>query len=71
MYRFCSNKGYLFYPYPDEEVKPVQLKIKTETYGVNGGTITKLGLRIPSNCDSFASFTSLMYKYEQEFINQL
>ena len=71
MYRFCSNKGYLFYPYPDEEVKPVQLKIKTEVDGVNGGTITKLGLRIPSNCDSFASFTSLMYKYEQEFINQL
>lgn len=71
MYRFCSNKGYLFYPYPDEEVKPAQLKIKTEIYGVNGGTITKLGLRIPSNCDSFASFTSLMYKYEQEFINQL
>ena len=71
MYRFCSNKGYLFYPYPDEEVKPAQLKIKSEIYGVNGGTITKLGLRIPSNCDSFASFTSLMYKYEQEFINQL
>lgn len=71
MYRFCSNKGYLFYPYPDEEVKPVQLKIKTEVDGVNGGTITKLGLRIPSKCDSFASFTSLMYKYEQEFINQL
>lgn len=71
MYRFCSNKGFLFYPYPDEEVKPVPLKIKTEVDGVNGGTITKLGLRIPSNCDSFASFTSLMYKYEQEFINQL
>lgn len=72
MYRFCSNQGYLFYPHPDEEAKPTTpLKIKTEVDGVNGGTITKLGLRIPSNCDSFASFTSLMYKYEQEFINQL
>ena len=71
MYRFCSNKGYLFYPYPDEEVKPVQLKIKTEVDGVNGGTITKLGLRIPSKCDSFDRFASLMDKYEIEFLNQL
>lgn len=71
MYRFCSNKSFLFYPYPDEEVKPEPLKIKTEIDGVNGGTITKLGLRIPSKCDSFANFTSLMKKYEQEFINQL
>ena len=71
MYRFCSNKSFLLYPYPDSDVEIKHLKIKTEVDGVNGGTITKLGLRIPSNCDSFASFTSLMYKYEQEFINQL
>ena len=24
MYRFCSNQGFLFYPYPDEDVKPTQ-----------------------------------------------
>lgn len=48
MYRFCTNKGYLFYPHPDEDVTSVPLKIKTEVAGVNGGTITKLGLRIPS-----------------------
>lgn len=71
MYRFCSNEGFLFYPYPDEEVKPVSLKIKTEVDGTNGGTITKLGLRIPSMCESFASFTSLMEQYEQDFINQV
>ena len=37
MYRFCSNQGFLFYPYPDEDVKPTPLKIKTEIAGVNGG----------------------------------
>lgn len=71
MYRFCSNKGYLFFPYPDTEVKPVDLKIKTEIEGINGGTITKLGLRIPSSCNDYTTFTSLMKTYEQDFINQL
>lgn len=71
MYRFCSNKGFLFYPYPDVDVKPVPLKIKTEVDGINGGIITKLGLRIPSGCDSFTTFTSLMNQYEKDFIDQL
>lgn len=70
MYRFCANKGFLFYPYPDEVVIPTPLKIKTEIEGVNGGTITKLGLRIPSGCDSFATFSNYMKKYEQDFIKQ-
>lgn len=70
MYRFCSNQGLLFYPYPDEDVKPTPLKIKTEKRGVNGGTITKLGLRIPSNCDGYPSFCTSMEKYEQDFIKQ-
>jgi len=68
MYRFCSNQGFLFYPYPDEDVKPTPLKIKTEIAGVNGGTITKLGLRIPSYCDDYPSFCTSMGKYEQDFI---
>ena len=70
MYRFCSNQGFLFYPYPDEDVKPTPLKIKIEIAGVNGGTITKLGLRIPSNCDGYPSFCASMGKYEQDFIKQ-
>lgn len=70
MYRFCSNKSYLFYPYPDEDVKTIPLKIKTDISGMNGGTITKLGLRIPSHCDSYESFCTLMSKYEQDFIKQ-
>lgn len=71
MYRFCSSLGYLFYPHPNEEAKPTPLKIKTEIDGINGGTITKLGLRIPSGCDSFTTFCNSMNKYEQDFINQL
>lgn len=71
MYRFCTNKGYLFYPHPDEDVTSVLLKIKTEVVGVNGGTITKLGLRIPSGCDTFSKFSKLIKKYENEFINLL
>lgn len=69
MYRFCSNKGFLFYPYPDEEVKPIPLKIKTEIEGVNGGSIIKLGLRIPCKCENFTDFCSKMKLYEQDFIN--
>ena len=71
MYRFCTNKGYLFYPHPDEDVTSVPLKIKTEVAGVNGGTITKLGLRIPSGCDTFSKFSKLIKKYENEFISLL
>ena len=71
MYRFCTNKGYLFYPHPDEDVTSVPLKIKTEVAGVNGGTITKLGLRIPSECDTFSEFSVQMKKYEDEFISLL
>ena len=71
MYRFCSDRGFLFYPHPDEEVNPISLKIKTEVDGTNGGTITKVGLRIPSGCRSFAEFTSRMHTYEKVFIDQL
>ena len=70
MYRFCSNKGFLFYPHPNNEVKPIPLNIQTELSGVNGGTIIKLGLRIPSNCDNLDAFSLLMSKYEQDFINR-
>ncbi len=71
MYRFCTNKGYLFYPYPDEEVKLEPLNILAQIDGINGGTITKIGLRIPSRCDSFTTFKTLMEQYELNFINQL
>lgn len=68
MYRFCSNTGYLFYPYSDEDTNPIELRIKTEIEGVNGGNIIKLGLRIPIDCNNFTEFSSKMKNYEEEFI---
>lgn len=68
MYRFCTDKGLLLYPYPDEEVKIKRLKINTEKNGMNGGSITKIGLRIPTHCKSYVEFCSYMSKYEQDFL---
>lgn len=71
MYRFCSKEGYLFYPHPDEEVSPIKNEILTEIEGENGGSVTKLGLRIPSNCSDFNEFTSRINEEETIFNNQL
>ena len=70
MYRFCTDRGLLFYPHPDEPCTPKELKIRTERNGVNGGTITKLGLRIPSGCSSFEDFCTKMHTSEQEFLRR-
>lgn len=71
MYRFCSNEGYLFYPHPDREVAPIRKEIMSETEGVNGGSITELGLRIPSGCADFGHFASRIKEEEQKFCGQL
>ena len=71
MYRFCSKEGYLFYPHPDEEVSPIKDEIITEIEGENGGSITKLGLRIPSGCADFNDFASRINEEETIFNNQL
>ena len=71
MYRFCSKEGYLFYPHPDEEVSPIKDEIITEIEGENGGSITKLGLRIPSGCADFNDFVSKIKEEEIIFNNQL
>ena len=71
MYRFCSKEGYLFYPHPDKEVSPIKDEIITEIEGENGGSITKLGLRIPSGCADFNDFASRINEEETIFNNQL
>lgn len=73
MYRFCSKKGYLLYPHPDEEVSPIiEVKeIDTEIDGLNGGTLIKLGLRIPSGCLDFNEFASRIKEEEIYFYNHL
>lgn len=71
MYRFCSKEGYLLYPHRDENVVPEPLEIQSEQEGVNGGTITKLGLRIPSKCEDFEDFTSRMIINETKFTDSI
>lgn len=73
MYRFCTNTGLLLYPHPDMESSPIHYKIKTEIPGVNGGSIIKIGLRIPNpeRCRDFSQFVKLMGLYEEAFINEL
>lgn len=71
MYRFCSKEGYLLYPHRDEDVEPEPLEIQSEQEGVNGGTITKLGLRIPSKCKDFEDFTSKMRINETVFTDSI
>lgn len=71
MYRFCTNIAYLLYPHPDKDVQSVTCKIKTELVGVNGGSIIKLGLRIPSNCKSFNEFVDKIEEYEKKVYNSL
>ena len=68
MYRFCTRHGFLFYPNSSDSCAQEDLRIKTEQTGVNGGTITKLGLRIPSGCCEFEDFCTKMHIAEQEFI---
>ena len=71
MYRFCTNSAYLFYPHPDQNPSPISLKIKSEIAGVNGGTIIKLGLRIPANQSDYGSFVNSIRTYETDFISSL
>ena len=68
---FALIRGYLFFPHPDEEVKPEMLDLLSEVDGVNGGTITKLGLRIPSGSDSFSNFIARMEQNERSFLSHL
>lgn len=69
MYRFCSDKGLLFYPHPDEDINIIPYKIKTEIAGKNGGTITKVGLRIPSRCNNYGEFVKAISQNEVDFLD--
>lgn len=73
MYRFCAGCAYLLYPHPDAENAPEHYNIKTETPGVNGGTIIKHGLRIPApdRCKDYSEFCSLIAIYEAQFLAEL
>ena len=71
MYRFCSNTGYLLYPYPGEKPFLETEEIITEMERVNGGTLIKLGLGIPIGCSNFEEFAAKMTKEEKCFCGLL
>lgn len=71
MYRFCSDRAYLLYPHPDKEILPLKYEIITENEGVQGSSITMLGLRIPSKCSNYNDFLNRIREEETLFCNQL
>lgn len=71
MYRFCTDRAYLFYPHPENmNGETTELRIKSEQLGKNGGSITKLGLKVALNCATFEEFVTRMENYEREFIEE-
>lgn len=61
MHRFCSNEAFLLYPHPEnkstQSIVTYTILSETSSYG---GTITKVGLRIPTGCKDFADFSKRM-----------
>ena len=70
MYRFCSKNGYLLYPSKSDNKATVKT-LQSEKAGVNGGTITEVGLRIPTDAEAFKDFCSEMQKSEEAFLGSI
>ena len=68
MYVFASKEGYLLYPHRNAETPNV---FTQNIEGSYGGTVTKLGLRIPSRCHDFNEFSAKIKEAEMVFYNQL
>ncbi len=68
MYRFNSQEGYLLYPHRNKDTLIIERK---EIDGDGGGSITKLGLRIPRGCLDFNDFVKRMRDEELEFCKHL
>lgn len=67
MYRFCSKNGYLLYPSKSDNKATVKT-LQSEKAGVNGGTITEVGLKIPTDVKDFDDFCSKMQEKEKTFL---
>lgn len=70
MYRFCSKIGYLLYPSKSDNKATVKT-LQSERAGVNGGTITEVGLKIPTGVDNFSAFCSEMQKSEEAVLGSI
>ena len=70
MYRFCSKIGYLLYPSKSDN-KATDKTLQSERPGVNGGTITEVGLKIPTGIKEFSAFCSEMQESEESFLGSI
>ena len=67
MYRFCSKIGFLLYPSKSDNKATVKT-LQSEKANVNGGTITEVGLKIPTDVKDFSAFCSEMQANEKTFL---
>lgn len=70
MYRFCSKIGFLLYPSRSGN-KSTAKTLQSERADVNGGTITEVGLKIPTDVKDFSAFCSEMQKSEEAFLGSI
>lgn len=81
MYRFESKKSFLIHPIKQEEDSP---KIKIENFFLNSGLsheknvesrndihVSKIGLFVPSNCDSYKDIVSEFEENTYELIKNI
>jgi hypothetical protein len=66
MFRWNSQKGFLFYPCNDG-LKPIIVTIDE----INKSTLTKIAFKIPSERTDWKAFTDSMKFSEKEFLKQL
>lgn len=67
MYRFNSNKGFLFHPIPQEEMCDDSDYTIIDT----AGQLLEVGLTIPSDEVDYPCFSDRMKEQEQEFVNKI
>lgn len=68
MYRFGSKEAFLLYPHRNTDTSTV---VTQRIEGLYGGSVTRLGLRIPCGCSDFDEFSMSMKEAEMLFYNQL
>ena len=68
MYRFGSKEAFLLYPHRNADTSTA---VTQRIEGLYGGSVTKLGLRIPFGCSDFDEFSAKIKEAEILFYNQL
>ena len=72
MYRFSSNKGFLYHPIPGNELVENSLESKYKVIGT-GGCLHEIGLVIPTinDGDDYSTFKTNMEKNEKNFVEKI